>query len=241
MSAQHLRPSTFGHNKNISLRFRQHDFSLRLSPSVAAPNQYTSILLRYLEGREFCGKSVLDVGCGSGPISVVSAKYLGAQTVCAIDKNHAAVGLTIENCKLNGCPNTVIGKDYDIRQGNWGQGFDVVLSNPPQIPTPENNRDDGASGGIDGLDIVRATIQFGKDALERSGEILMVAADFLDIRTIQTHAQALGFTVNLESEQVARMGRYTSQFVEHIERNGYQFNKDSIGPYFTLRILSIRR
>lgn len=55
-------------------------------------------LEQILEGTR--GKSVLDIGCGSGILSITSAK-LGADKVTGIDIDNVAVKVAVENVKLN--------------------------------------------------------------------------------------------------------------------------------------------
>lgn len=61
--------------------------------------------LRELIGKESKEKdrdlSVLDVGCGSGILSILALK-LGAKRVRAVDIDENAVGVTLENLKVNG-------------------------------------------------------------------------------------------------------------------------------------------
>ena len=61
---------------------------------------------------------VLDVGCGSGILSV-GAALLGAEKVLAIDIDPEGVKVSAENVKLNRCTDTV-----EVRQGNLIDGVD---------------------------------------------------------------------------------------------------------------------
>lgn len=72
--------------------------------------------------------SLLDLGCGAGPIALTLALRSPASTVWAVDVNERAVALTDENSISNGCINVraVLPDDVpgDVR-------FDVIWSNPP--------------------------------------------------------------------------------------------------------------
>ncbi|MPN09053.1 Ribosomal protein L11 methyltransferase [bioreactor metagenome] len=61
----------------------------------------TQLCLRFLEDYLKPGDSFLDVGCGSGILTIAAAK-LGAGVLSAVDIDELAVHSTIENLKLNG-------------------------------------------------------------------------------------------------------------------------------------------
>ena len=72
------------------------------------------------------GARVLDVGCGSGILSIAAAR-LGARQVLALDVDPIAVEATIANARRNRLASRI-----DARQGSLPSGappFDVVLAN----------------------------------------------------------------------------------------------------------------
>jgi ribosomal protein L11 methyltransferase len=72
------------------------------------------------------GATVLDVGCGSGVLSIVAAK-LGAPYVEAIDISAAAVEATAANAARNGVAGVVTADTRGL--ADVGGPFDVVLAN----------------------------------------------------------------------------------------------------------------
>lgn len=74
--------------------------------------------------------SVLDVGCGYGPIGLTAARLAPNGYVTMIDINERAIELAKENAKLNGIHNiTAIQSDvYESVQQNR---YDVIVTNPP--------------------------------------------------------------------------------------------------------------
>ncbi|QDY84325.1 class I SAM-dependent methyltransferase [Paenibacillus polymyxa] len=74
--------------------------------------------------------SVLDVGCGYGPIGLAAATLVPNGHVTMVDINERAVQLAIENAERNGIKNVTI-KQSDLFDEVRHERFDVVLTNPP--------------------------------------------------------------------------------------------------------------
>ena len=73
------------------------------------------------------GESVLDVGCGYGPIGLSLAKVQGV-TVTMVDVNERALDLAKKNANRNGVEAQIFSSDvYEAVEGV----FDHVISNPP--------------------------------------------------------------------------------------------------------------
>ena len=94
----------------------------------------TRLCLTALEQEIRGGERVLDLGCGSGILSIAALK-LGAAEALAVDIDDKCLGVAYDNAALNG-----IGKDvYTVRVGDVltdealraeiGGGYDVVLAN----------------------------------------------------------------------------------------------------------------
>jgi len=86
----------------------------------------TILTLRLLRKVWWPGATVLDVGCGSGVLSVVAAR-LGAPYVEAIDISVAALEATEDNARRNGVDRVVTVSGRPLASIN--EPFDVVLAN----------------------------------------------------------------------------------------------------------------
>lgn len=85
----------------------------------------SQVLLSSLDFQE--GESVLDVGCGYGPIGLSLAKVQGV-TVTMVDVNERALDLAKKNANRNGVEAQIFSSDvYEAVVGV----FDHVISNPP--------------------------------------------------------------------------------------------------------------
>ena len=80
----------------------------------------------------FLIKGVLDIGSGSGILSV-AAKLLGAKEVCAVDNDYLAINSTNSNFQLNFGNlknlNTYLGSFNEVILKNQLKQFDFVLCN----------------------------------------------------------------------------------------------------------------
>ena len=94
----------------------------------------TRLCLTALESRIHGGERVLDLGCGSGILSIAALR-LGARSAFACDIDEKCIDVAYENAALNG-----IGRDrLTVRQGDAtkegplrtaiGTGYDVVVAN----------------------------------------------------------------------------------------------------------------
>ena len=94
----------------------------------------TRLCLQTLDTHIHGGERVLDLGCGSGILSIAALR-LGAESAFACDIDEKCVDVAYENAALNG-----IGKDrYTVRWGNvltdaalrqeMGAGYDIVVAN----------------------------------------------------------------------------------------------------------------
>lgn len=111
-------------------------------PGVFHPGFFSStvLILDYLEGRIEAGQSVLEVGSGTGLISVVAAK--ASANVTALDVSRAAIENTKRNAHSNNVKVTIIESDLftNMPKGN----FDWVIVNPPYYARDPQNESEFA-------------------------------------------------------------------------------------------------
>ncbi|WNF37031.1 class I SAM-dependent methyltransferase [Bacillaceae bacterium IKA-2] len=74
--------------------------------------------------------TILDVGCGYGPIGLTIAKERPESKVLLVDINERALELAQLNAIQNGIKNTTILKSYLLNEVNE-ETFNVIFSNPP--------------------------------------------------------------------------------------------------------------
>lgn len=111
--------------REATVVFEGHDIELWVPPTVFGDGCHptTATCLELLVGRIRPGDRVLDVGCGSGALSIAAA-VLGGQ-VTAIDLDPVAVAATADNARRNG---VAISTD-DRRLDQVDESFDAVVAN----------------------------------------------------------------------------------------------------------------
>jgi len=114
---------------------RVEGLTIHRCPGVFKPGRLTRTSLLLAEAmRVEEGFEVLDLGCGTGILSLLAAKR-GARRVVAVDVNPKALECTRLNAEANGLEDRV-----DPRLGSLfqplkpGESFNLILFNPPYLP-----------------------------------------------------------------------------------------------------------
>lgn len=113
----------------------------------------SQLLLKCLDVNQ--GETVLDVGCGYGPLGLSLAKAYEVQSTM-VDINNRALDLARQNAERNKVEATIFQSNiYEQVKGT----FDHVISNPPIRA---------------GKQVVHEIIEKSKDFLETSGDLTIV-------------------------------------------------------------------
>ncbi len=112
---QHYQPIQVGGNILIMPAWAPPDeeekrITVRIDPAMAfgtGAHPTTQLCLRLLENQIIEGNDVIDVGCGSGILSIAALK-MGASHALALDTDGQAVAATQENAAINNIPVSVL-------------------------------------------------------------------------------------------------------------------------------------
>jgi release factor glutamine methyltransferase len=124
---------------------------------------------------------VLDVGAGSGTICVTVAKHRPNWQIDALEVSDKAMNILKRNIELNNvCVNALNQDFFDFKPDH---SYDLILSNPPYIPTQDvlnllsrHDADDptlALDGGDDGLIFYRELKKFAVEYLLPGGLLIM--------------------------------------------------------------------
>jgi len=179
-------------------------------------------------------KSVLDLGTGSGILAIHSAIF-GAAKVVGVDINESALEGAKHNGYINGLTNLIYWKQSDLFDKLKGDKFDLILSNPPQLPMESGSAQD--FGGSDGKELINNIITNASNYLTTNGILLIVLFDFLGVETSYNDRPTLkdlftksGFQMEVIARENApiRKGGQTEKSIDYILKQypKYMFTKD---------------
>ncbi len=163
---------------------------LRIAPGVLIPRPETETLVQAVleKVRGIDEPRVLEIGTGSGAVSLAVAKEVTAVGIVATDLDPKALEVARSNATDLGVSASIRFLASDLfSEIPDGESFDIICSNPPYIPTsvletlePEIVGFEprlALDGGVDGLDVIRAIASRARDFLENSGALILEFGD----------------------------------------------------------------
>ncbi|WP_137157168.1 peptide chain release factor N(5)-glutamine methyltransferase [Rhizobium sp. FKL33] len=178
----------------------------RLSDATLEPRPDTEILveavLERLQTRRDEPLSIVDLGTGTGAILLSLLAELPLAKGVAVDLSDEALATARDNAEALGLLDR-----FEMRQGSWfepleGLHFDVIVSNPPYIPSSviptldvevrEHDPMLALDGGEDGLDAYRA-IAAGAGAQLAASGFVAVETGFDQRESVENIFRVQGF------------------------------------------------
>lgn len=156
-----------------------YGFDFIVTKDVLSPRMDTERLVETVLNNLQKRRTVLDVGTGSGAIAIAIAKKSTAK-VTAVDISDEALKVAKQNAIKNNANVKFIKSNLFERLGRFTR-FDVIVSNPPYIPTEDIEKLDkevkdydpilALDGGKHGLDFYEKIIQDAPKRLNKNGMI----------------------------------------------------------------------
>ncbi len=166
-----------------------YGLELEVTPATLDPRPDTETIIE--AARELAGqgawagrapRSILDIGTGTGAIIIALLSVFSDAHGVAVDLDERVLETAARNAERAGVTARV-----ELRKASWADGiagpFDLVVSNPPYIPTaeiagldPEVRSHDprlALDGGLDGLDAYRAIVPRAARLLADGGWLLL--------------------------------------------------------------------
>ena len=116
-----------------------YDSIIKVNENVLIPRFETEYLvdktIKYLSYLNINNPSILEIGTGSGCISIALKKHLICE-IDAIDISDKAILLARENAIINNVNINFITKD--IHEFKINKKYDLIISNPPYVPFNSN-------------------------------------------------------------------------------------------------------
>jgi len=183
-------------------RLTMFGIALRVPPTVFHPRFFRTSRYfgAYLRGRDLRGAGVLEIGCGSGILSLVAAR--GGARVTALDINPRAVACTDANARLNGLAGnvSVILSDLFARVPP-ASTFDHIVWNPPFYPAEQSDHASRAWNAGRAYGVITRFASSAAPHLRPGGTIILMTSSDAGEREILAALRAEGFTPALRSRR----------------------------------------
>jgi release factor glutamine methyltransferase len=195
---------------------------------VYQPQQDSRLLVETMERSAIvAGRRVLDLCTGSGYVAIAAAE-LGCARVTAFDICPTAV-----RCSRDNALDAEV--EVDVRQGPWTRAFDcapfeVVVSNPPYVPTPPVDDGDvmapdaGPSwawdAGPDGRLVLDPLCESASNLLCQHGSLLLVQSAFAGVQQTLDSLRASGLDADIVASRWIPFGPVLSARAKWLEDTG---------------------
>jgi release factor glutamine methyltransferase len=182
-------------------------------PGVFYPISDSWMLAGQLRQENLRGAAVLDLCTGSGMLAVLASR-LGASEAVAVDVSRRALISARLNAALNGV--RVQPRRGDLFGAVSGRRFDVIVSNPPHVPSPAKQLPDRGlarawEAGPDGRVFLNRICAEAPAHLRPGGALLLVHSAICDAAQTLERLAAAGLEPDLVFRHVGRLGPLMSE------------------------------
>ena len=174
-------------------------FLIETDENVYEPSDDTYLLLDSLEKVDFrAGSRVLEVGCGTGIVSIAVSGLVASVVACDINP-HA-----VDVCKRNAARNKVKNIEVvgsDLFSGVSGR-FDLIVFNTPYLPQSLDETVSGEinhawDGGVDGRKVIERFLAEVSSYLSEGGRIVFLESSLSDYEKSLSYLESAGFEVKI--------------------------------------------
>jgi methylase of polypeptide subunit release factors len=178
-------------------------FRFVLRPSVFHPRYFltSEYFAGFIDRLDLAGKSVAEVGTGSGILSLAAARA-GAERVVAIDINPNAALSAADNAALNGLADRVFPVCSNLMSALAARPlFDVILSSPPSFAGEPRDVADRAWHAGPGYRDIAALFAQARERLKPGGRVYVLLSSDSDLGCLGRLITEAGFAARLIDER----------------------------------------
>lgn len=179
------------------MKFSFNSMEIEVPEGLYYPAEDSMLLADAIETLEMKGKKVLDMGCGSGFLSLLCASK-GAD-VTAADITEEAVEATKANAQANGLKvNAIVSDLFEKINGR----FDFIIFNPPYLPREEDEEGHVTyTGGATGREVIERFITQCISCLEKGGSIFMLISSLTGKEEVIAAMNEAGFSAKITAKE----------------------------------------
>ena len=179
-----------------------YGYRLEVEEDVYMPREDTFLLADALLDEIKISDNVLEIGCGSGLLSLIAADR--CESVVAVDVDAKAIETTKQNVRLNGFENVDI-RISDIFESVEGK-FGLIIFNPPYLPgdidfEEKFNKYEQWYGGKEGREVLERFSESVEDYMESGGRALVVVSSLTDIDKTVKQFEKKGIECQIVAEK----------------------------------------
>ena len=191
-----------------------YGLELFVDESVLIPRFETEILVDEIFKLDCKKDKILDIGCGSGAISLALADNLRKSQIYGIDISKEAINLSKRNKEKLNLKNVKF-YESDIFSNVKEKNFDIIVSNPPYIDDADMKTlekelsfepQNALYGGKDGLFFYREIIENSLDYLSEKG-VMAFEIGYNQMEIISNLLIKKGFEILLKKKDFAGFDR----------------------------------
>lgn len=171
-------------------------FTFTVRPTVFNPADFISskVFISYIKTLDLAGKLILDMGSGSGVVSIIAASK-GAECVAA-DINPVAIRCITENALQNNFSGEVTAIESDLFESLrniYQSKYDIIFFNPPYYKgNPTNNFERAFKGGPN-LEVINRFLDDAKNFLAPEGRLCLLVSSDMDLDDMYSRIKTAGY------------------------------------------------
>jgi release factor glutamine methyltransferase len=177
------------------MKFFYKDLVLEVPETVYYPREDSLLLAKIIEDEGMEERKILDMGTGSGFLSILMAK--SNADVTAADINKEALQVAERNAKINNAEIKTIHSDLFEK---IEEKFDLIVFNPPYLPE-KMYKDIQYHGGKGGRKVIQKFINKAADHLRESGKILLLISSITGEKEVKELFETHGYKTKILARQ----------------------------------------